>query len=111
VRRAGQRGDKESDAWVNWEDQMWRKAPVRRIAKRLPMGADYYRGLAIEQSQEDGKSAADVIDVFTEGEASRTEDSAERAASMRAQVDDAVEPTEEEMRAHAAQEDAAAARR
>lgn len=110
VRRAGQRGDKESDAWLNWEDQMWRKAPVRRIAKRLPMGSDYYKGLAIEQAHEDGKGAADVIDVFTDGEASRTEESAERAASIRAQVDDAAEPTEEEMRAYAAAEDAKAAR-
>lgn len=96
VRRAAKRGDKESDAWKLWEDQMYRKAPVRRIAKRLPMGHDYYRGLAIEQAQEDGKSAADVIDVFTDGEASRAEESAERAASMRAQADGDRPPTPEE---------------
>jgi len=86
VRRSAKRGDKESDAWKLWEDQMYRKAPVRRIAKRLPMGHDYYRGLSIEQAQEEGKSAADVIDVFTDGEGSRVEDGADRAASMRAQV-------------------------
>lgn len=86
VRRAGKRGDHESDAWTIWEDQMYRKAPVRRIAKRLPMGADYYRGLAIEQAHEDGKGAADVIDVFTDGEGTRIEEAAERGASMRAQA-------------------------
>lgn len=96
VRRAGKRGEHESDAWRDWEDQMWRKAPVRRLAKRLPMNADYYKGLAIEQAQEDGKGASDVIDVFTDGEASRTEESAERAASMRAQADGDRPPTPEE---------------
>lgn len=93
VRRAGQRGDRESDAWANWDDQMYRKAPVRRLAKRLPMGHDYYRGLAIEQAQEDGKGAADVIDVFTDGDASRAEALGEAAASMRAQAGD-IDPDE-----------------
>lgn len=96
VRRAGQRGDKESDAWTLWGDQMMRKGPVRRLAKRLPMGKDYYHGLAIEAAQEEGKGASDVIDVFTDGEASRTEESAERAASMRAQADGDRPPTPEE---------------
>lgn len=87
VRGSAKRGDKESDAWKLWEDQMYRKAPVRRLAKRLPMGNDYYRGLAIEEAHEDGKSAADVIDVFTDGDATRAQDNADRAASMRAQAD------------------------
>ena len=96
VRRAGKRGEHESDAWRDWEDQMWRKAPVRRIAKRLPMGSDYYKGLAIEQANEDGKGASDVIDVFTDGEASRIEEVSDRAASMRAQADGDRAPTPEE---------------
>lgn len=94
VRKAGKRGEHESDAWRDWPDQMMRKAPVRRIAKRLPMGGDYYRGLAIEQAQEDGKSAADVIDVFTEGEGTRTEVAAERSTSMRSQVEGEIDPDE-----------------
>lgn len=96
VRKAGQRGERESDAWTLWGDQMMRKGPVRRIAKRLPMGADYYKGLAIEQAQEDGKGASDVIDVLTDGEASRVEEVSERAASMRAQADGDRPPTPEE---------------
>lgn len=107
VRRAAKRGDKESDAWKLWEDQMYRKAPVRRIAKRLPMGHDYYRGLAIEQAQEEGKSAADVIDVFTDGEASRTEESAERAASMRAQAEGDPPPMTEDEQAEILRQEAA----
>lgn len=108
VRRAGPRGDKESDAWVNWEDQMWRKAPVRRIAKRLPMGADYYKGLAIEQAQDDGKNASDVIDVLTDGEATRVEEAAERGSSMRAQATGS--PTDDEAAEIAALEAAELAR-
>lgn len=96
ARKAGQRGERESDAWVSWGDQMMRKAPVRRIAKRLPMGADYYKGLAIEQAHEEGKGASDVIDVLTDGEASRIEEVSERAASMRAQADGDRPPTPDE---------------
>lgn len=107
VRRSAKRGDKESDAWKMWEDQMYRKAPVRRIAKRLPMGHEYYRGLAIEQAQDEGKSAADVIDVFTDGEASRTEESAERAASMRAQVEGDPPPMTDDEQAEILRQEAA----
>lgn len=87
VRKAAKRGDKESDAWKLWSDQMYRKAPIRRIAKRLPMGHDYYVGLAVEAANEEGKSDREVLDVLTDGEASRSEASAEAAASMRSQVD------------------------
>lgn len=86
----------ESDAWKNWPEAMIRKMPVRSIAARLPMGEDYYRGTAVEDAQHDGKSGAEVLDAFTDGEASRTEESAERAASMRAQADGDRPPTPEE---------------
>jgi hypothetical protein len=89
---------------------MIRKMPVRSIAARLPMGSDYYKGTAVEDAQHEGKSAAEVLDAFTDGEASRTEESAERAASMRAQVDDAAEVTEDEARAIREQEARDAAR-
>lgn len=86
VRSAAKKGERESDAWKLWEDQMYRKAPIRRIAKRLPMGHDYYVGLAVERAHEDGKGEREVIDILTDGEASRTEVSAENAASMRTQA-------------------------
>jgi len=94
-----------SDAWKDWGDQMWRKSPIRRLAKRLPLGHDYYVGLAVEQAQEEGKrSDRDVLDIVTDGEASRTEAAAGMAASMREQVEDAHEVTPEEAAEIARQE-------
>jgi len=84
----------ESDAWKNWPEAMIRKMPVRSIASRLPMGADYHKGVSIEQAQLDGRSGVDELDAFTDGEASRAEQAAELSASMRAQVDG--EMTQEE---------------
>lgn len=84
----------ESDAWRLWPEGMIRKMPVRSIANRLPMGADFHKGMAIEQAHEDGRNTSEVLDVFTDGEATRTEDSAERAASMRAQADGPIDPDE-----------------
>lgn len=76
----------ESDAWTTWGDQMWRKAPIRRIAKRLPMGHDYYNGLAIERANEGGGNPTAVLDIVTDGESSRTEAQGETSASMRKQA-------------------------
>jgi recombination protein RecT len=92
---ATQRG--ESDAWRGWEDQMFRKAPIRRIAKRLPLGHDYYVGLAVERAHEEGKSDQSVLDIVTDGEASRSEVQAGAAASMRAQSGGLDAPTSEEL--------------
>ncbi len=88
VRKVGNRGnaDKESDAWKLWEDQMWRKAPIRRLAKRLPMGSDYYHALAVERAHEAGSGEVSVLDIVTEGEASKAESLGETSASMLAQA-------------------------
>ena len=88
---ATKRGD--SDAWRDWEDQMFRKAPIRRMSKRLPLGHDYYVALAIERAHEEGKSERAILDIVTDGEATRADDMAEVSSSMRAQ---AGEPTPEE---------------
>ncbi len=88
VRASARRGDRESDAYKTWWDQMYRKAPIRRAAKRLPMGHDYYLGLAVEQAIEDGKSQRDILDALTDGEASRTEDAAQASREMREQAGD-----------------------
>ena len=42
IRKSAQRGDRESPAYVTWSDQMYRKAPIRRLAKRLPLGKEFY---------------------------------------------------------------------
>lgn len=97
VRAVGNRGnaDKESDAWKIWEDQMYRKAPIRRLAKRLPMGHEYYVGIAVEQANEDGRSGNDVLDIATDGEASRTEAASATADSMRLQATGSPSPDEQ----------------
>lgn len=67
-----------SPAWKDWEDQQYRKTPIRRLSKRLPMNQDYYAGQAIEDAHEDGdfQKAIDIIDVMTDGEATRSTDQA-----------------------------------
>lgn len=68
-------------AWDNWPDQMQRKAPIRRLGKRLPLGNDYYVAAAVEQA-ETAQEAADILDVVTEGDASQALVESARAAEM-----------------------------
>ena len=72
VRSRAQRGAKESDAWALWPDQMYRKTPIRRLGKRLPLGADYYLAEQVEQAQAEGKYdvAIAALDDVTHGAAS-----------------------------------------
>jgi len=63
VRNAGSNGP----AWTDWEDQMYRKAPIRRLGKRLPMGADYFVALALERSVSDGSSTRKILEMHGEG--------------------------------------------
>lgn len=99
VKNAGNKGP----AWKDWEDQMWRKAPYRRLGKRLPLGSDYYVALALENATSVSDQAR-ILDVETEGEASKAMQSGASAADMAAQ---AGEPSEEEKREIARQEAAA----
>lgn len=66
---------RSTDAWRDWPDEMRRKAPLRRLCKRLPMGDDYYLSTAIEDASSDGDMAKykQVIDVATDGAASESE--------------------------------------
>jgi len=68
-----------SPAWDQWESEMMRKAPVRRLCKRLPMGSDYAIAQAIDDAHDEGRSTNDVIDVVTDGEASKATAAADRA--------------------------------
>jgi len=84
VRRAG----KESQAWDAWADQMYRKAPIRRLCKRLPMGADYFVAQNLENAADAGGSRAqrEIIDIETDGEGARGELAGNNAAAMLAQA-------------------------
>lgn len=81
VRKAGG----NSPAWNDWQDQMMRKAPIRRLGKRLPLGADYYVALALDNAKTHDEQRA-IIDIETSGEGNRAELSAQVAAEMAAQA-------------------------
>lgn len=94
VRKAS--GNK-SPAWDAWPDQMYRKAPVRRLGKYLPMGPDYFVAMALDDANttEDQRR---IIDVEVTGEATRTEVAAGAAVEMAAQVHE--DMSEADMLAH-----------
>ncbi len=49
------RGGKDGPAYSEWEDQMYRKAPIRRLAKRLPLGDDFYIAMKADELAEAGE--------------------------------------------------------
>lgn len=69
IRRVAESRGK-SPAWSDWPDQMSRKSAIRRLGKRLPLGADYFAGLALDTAAEQGIDQAKVLDVMTEGASS-----------------------------------------
>jgi recombinational DNA repair protein RecT len=58
------RGNKLPDTYENWEGEMLRKAPLRRLCKRLPAGDDYVKALMADELAEAGQSATDVREVL-----------------------------------------------
>lgn len=54
IRESSKRGDKESPAYRAWADQMYRKAPIRRLCKRLPLGEEYVRAARLDELAEGG---------------------------------------------------------
>lgn len=49
------RGGKDGPAYQDWEDQMYRKAPIRRLAKRLPLGDDFFLAVKADELAEAGE--------------------------------------------------------
>lgn len=52
---AKSRGGKPGPAYADWEDQMYRKAPIRRLAKRLPLGDDFFLAMKADELAETGE--------------------------------------------------------
>jgi len=52
---AAGRGGKDGPAYAEWEDQMYRKAPIRRLAKRLPLGDDFFLAVKADELAEAGE--------------------------------------------------------
>lgn len=102
VRKAGQQGP----AWKDWQDQMMRKSPIRRLGKRLPLNADYYVALALDNAESSDEQRR-IIDVETSGEGNRADVSAQIADEMAKQASG--DPTPDEA-AEIAREEAARAK-
>lgn len=61
-----------SPAWSGpFFDQMMRKSALRRLGKQLEMGEEFFKGHQVEDAQDDTGSAAAVLDVMTDGDATR----------------------------------------
>ncbi len=54
IRDAGANGP----AWKTWEDQMFRKAPIKRLAKRLPLTSECARAFVLDSQAEGGDRQA-----------------------------------------------------
>lgn len=89
VRKAGQGGP----AWKDWQDQMFKKSPVRRLGKRLPLNPDYYVALALDNA-EDASEQRRIIDVETSGEGNRAELHSQIADEMTKQATGDISPEE-----------------
>lgn len=73
---AKSRGGKAGPAYEDWEDQMFRKAPIRRLSKRLPLGEEFHRAVKADELADVGEQERLIIDVeATEaGEFQQTQD-------------------------------------
>jgi recombination protein RecT len=66
VREVSKTKDAKDGPWATWPDQMYRKAPVRRLAKYLPLGNDYFRALVADDVAEGNdtmSSLGSIIDL------------------------------------------------
>lgn len=93
VRRIAEARGK-SPAWAAWSDEMQRKTVIRRLCKRLPLGQDYFVAGQLEQAHDDGQSQAEILDVLTDGEASRAEKQAAGARAMLGEDPGPIDETE-----------------
>ena len=64
IRRQATYRDKESPAWANWATEMYRKAPIKRLGKRLPLSTKYAMAASLDESSENGdlQSYNNIID-------------------------------------------------
>lgn len=69
VREVSKTKDAKDGPWAMWADQMYRKAPVRRLAKYLPLGNDYFRAIVADDVAEGNdtmSSLGSIIDLPAE---------------------------------------------
>jgi recombination protein RecT len=85
------RGGKDGPAYTDWEDQMYRKAPIRRLAKRLPLGDDFFLAMKADELAEQGEpeKISSYIDAEIVGETkdAPTDSVGDRVAARASQLD------------------------
>jgi recombination protein RecT len=85
---AASRGGKAGPAYNEWEDQMFRKAPIRRLCKRLPLGDDFFVAVKADELAETGeqeKIAAYIDADFTEASPDKSQQTTEAIADKLAE--------------------------
>lgn len=63
---AAQRNGNPGPAYDKWEDQMFRKAPIRRLCKRLPLGDKFAAAAHVDDAGGDPQQMRAVIDLPAE---------------------------------------------
>jgi recombination protein RecT len=67
---AKSRGGKPGPAYQEWEAEMFRKAPIRRLAKRLPLGDDFFLAVKADELAEAGE--AEKINTYIDADFTET---------------------------------------
>lgn len=71
-------------AWKQWADQMYRKAPLRRLAKRLPLGDSYLVASSLDLAADtgEGMSQGEILDLVTPDDGGPSATETARAAEV-----------------------------
>lgn len=85
----GQSAGKNNPAYGNWEDQMFRKAPIRRLAKRLPLGDDFFLAAKADELAEAGESQ-EPLRAFIDVEATETKEAPMTEDTMKEKLSEKV---------------------
>lgn len=80
------RGGKDGPAYRDWADQMYRKSPIRRLCKRLPLGDDYFLAAKLDELHDAGRpeEIANFIDVPSESASESQPEEQSQSAIARA---------------------------
>lgn len=79
------RGGKLQDTYRDWESEMIRKAPLRRLSKRLPLGEDFFRAAKLDELADEGVGGDEALKVL-ESEAEVIDEQPQQANGTRSRV-------------------------
>lgn len=58
------RGGRLPDTYRDWESEMLRKAPLRRLSKRLPLGEDFFKAARLDELADEGMPGDEALKVI-----------------------------------------------